>query len=80
MLFVQVGGDGIRSKQQLEEVKNRRVSVIRADVQAKAHNLGVRQSAVLAAIHDAGTISLGELAPHFPRSAASRCSAEGRGM
>ena len=52
--------------QQLEEVKDRGVSVIRADVQAKAHNLGVRQSGVLAAIHDAGTISLGELEPRFP--------------
>jgi Fic family protein len=52
--------------QQLEEVKNRGASVIRADVQAKAHDLGVRQAAVLAAIHEAGRMSLGELEPLFP--------------
>jgi Fic family protein len=52
--------------QQLEEVKNRGASVIRADVQAKAHDLGVRQAAVLAAIHEAGMLSLGGLEPLFP--------------
>lgn len=52
--------------QQLEEVKARGTSVIRADVQAKAHGLGVRQAAVLAAIHEAGMLSLGELEPLFP--------------
>ncbi len=51
--------------QQLEEVKSRGTSVIRADVQAREHDLGVRQSAVLAAIHEAGMISLGELEPLF---------------
>ena len=53
--------------QQLEEVKARGTSVIRADVQAKAHDLGVRQAAVLAAIHEAGMLSLGELEPCFPK-------------
>lgn len=53
--------------QQLEEVKNRGTSVIRADVQAREHDLGVRQAAVLAAIHEAGMISLGELEPLFPK-------------
>ena len=52
--------------QQLEEVKNRGTAVIRADVVARAHRLGVRQAAVLAAIHEAGMLSLGELQPHFP--------------
>jgi len=52
--------------QQLEEVKNRGTSVIRADVQARQHHLGVRQAAVLAAIHEAGLLSLGELEPLFP--------------
>jgi Fic family protein len=52
--------------QQLEEVKSRGTSVIRADVLAKAQNLGVRQAAVLAAIHEAGMLSLGELEPLFP--------------
>jgi Fic family protein len=52
--------------QQLEEVKARGASVIRADVQAQAHGLGVRQAAVLAAIHEAQMLSLGELEPLFP--------------
>lgn len=52
--------------QQLEEVKNRGTAVIRADVLAKSHRLGARQAAVLAAIHEAGMLSLGELEPHFP--------------
>lgn len=52
--------------QQLEEVKNRGTAVIRADVVARAHKLGTRQAAVLAAIHEAGMLSLGELEPHFP--------------
>ncbi|MFO1205352.1 MAG: Fic family protein [Burkholderiales bacterium] len=52
--------------QQLEEVKNRGTSVIRADVVAKAHGLGVRQAAVLSAIHEAQMLSLGELEPLFP--------------
>ncbi|MCA9783379.1 MAG: Fic family protein [Candidatus Cloacimonetes bacterium] len=52
--------------QQLEEVKNRGASVIRADVQAHAQGLGARQAAVLAAIHQAGRASLGELEPLFP--------------
>jgi Fic family protein len=52
---------------QLEEVKGRGTSVIRADVQAKAHGLGVRQAAVLAAIHEAGLLALGELEPLFPK-------------
>ena len=53
-------------RQQLEEVKNRGTAVIRADVLAKTHRLGARQAAVLAAIHEAGMLSLGELEPHFP--------------
>ena len=53
--------------QQLEEVKARGASVIRADVEAKAHRLGARQSAVLAAIHQAQMLSLGELEPYFPK-------------
>lgn len=53
--------------QQLEEVKNRGTSIIRADVQSRDHDLGLRQSAVLAAIHEAGMISLGELEPLFPQ-------------
>jgi len=52
--------------QQLEEVKARGTAVIRADVQARAHKLGTRQGAVLAAIHEAGRLSLGELEPLFP--------------
>lgn len=52
--------------QQLEEVKGRGTAVIRADVLAKAHNLGVRQAAMLSAIHEAGMLSLGELEPLFP--------------
>ncbi|WP_291992534.1 Fic family protein [Candidatus Accumulibacter sp. ACC003] len=52
--------------QQLEEVKSRGVSVIRADVQAREHALGLRQAAVLAAIHQAQMFSLGELEPLFP--------------
>lgn len=52
--------------QQLEEVKNRGAAVIRADVVAKTHGLGARQAAVLAAIHEAGMLSLGELEPLFP--------------
>lgn len=55
--------DGLR--QQLEEVKERGASVIRAEVQARAHGLGVRQGAVLAAIHVAKVLSLGELEPQF---------------
>ena len=51
--------------QQLEEVKNRGAAVIRADVQAQAHGLGVRQAAVLAAIHEWHSVSLGELEPLF---------------
>lgn len=53
--------------QQLEEVKNRGAAIIRADVVAQAHRLGSRQAAVLAAIHEAGLLSLGELEPHFPK-------------
>jgi predicted HTH transcriptional regulator len=34
-------------------------------VQAKAHRLAARPAAVLAAIHEAGTLSLGELEPRF---------------
>ena len=52
--------------QQLEEVKERGTAVIRADVLAKAHGLGVRQAAMLSAIHEAGMLSLGELEPLFP--------------
>jgi Fic family protein len=52
--------------QQLEEVKARGTAVIRADVQARVHKLGARQGAVLAAIHEAGLLSLGELGPLFP--------------
>ncbi len=51
--------------QQLEEVKNRGTAIIRADVVAKAHRLGVRQAAVLVAIHEAGMLSLSELEPLF---------------
>ena len=51
--------------QQLEEVKNRGTAIIRADVVAKAHRLGVRQTAVLVAIHEAGMLSLSELEPLF---------------
>lgn len=51
--------------QQLEEVKNRGTAIIRADVVAREHGLGVRQAAVLAAIHEAGMLSLGELEPMF---------------
>lgn len=53
--------------QQLEEVKNRGAAVIRADVLAQAHALGPRQADVLAAIHDAGMLSLGELEPLVPQ-------------
>ncbi len=53
-------------KQQLEEVKSRGTSVILADVQARDHGLGVRQAAVLAAIHEQRTISLSALEPLFP--------------
>jgi hypothetical protein len=52
--------------QQLEEVKNRGTAVIHADVAARAHGLGLRQAAVLAAVHEAGTLSLGELESLFP--------------
>jgi Fic family protein len=52
--------------QQLEEVKNRGTAVIRADVQSAAHRLGVRQAAVLAAIHEAGMLALVDLEPLFP--------------
>jgi cell filamentation protein, protein adenylyltransferase len=52
--------------QQLEEVKERGTSVIRADVQARAHDLSARQAAVLAAIHEAGLLSLSALEPLFP--------------
>lgn len=52
--------------QQMEEVKARGTAVIRADVQAQAHDLGVRQAAVLAAIHEMGLVSLGGLEPLFP--------------
>lgn len=52
--------------QQLDEVKDRGTAVIRADVVARAHQLGVRQAAVLAAIHEAGMLSLGGLEPLFP--------------
>jgi len=52
--------------QQMDEVKTRGTAVIRADVQAQAHALGVRQAAVLAAIHEKGMVSLGELEPLFP--------------
>lgn len=52
--------------QQLEEVKERGASVIRAEVQARAHGLGMRQAAVLAAIHVGRRMSLGELEPQFP--------------
>ncbi|HUG52383.1 MAG TPA: Fic family protein [Vicinamibacteria bacterium] len=52
--------------QQLEEVKDRGTAVIKADVDAKAHGLGVRQAAVLAAIHQAGSISLAGIEPLFP--------------
>lgn len=52
--------------QQLEEVKTRGASVIRADVLAKTHDLGARQAAVLSAIHEAGMASLGDLEPLFP--------------
>lgn len=50
---------------QMEEVKNRGAAVIRADVQARVHGLGVRQAAVLSAIHEKGMASLGELEPLF---------------
>lgn len=53
--------------QQLEEIKNRGMAVIRADVVARAHRLDARQSAVLALIREAGMLSLGELEPHFSR-------------
>jgi Fic family protein len=52
--------------QQLEEVKERGASIIRAEVLARARGLGVRQAAVLAAIHVARSLSLGELEPQFP--------------
>lgn len=52
-------------KQQMEEVKSRGTAVIRADLQARLHRLGSRQSAVLAAVYEAGTLSLGELQPRF---------------
>lgn len=51
--------------QQMEEVKNRGTAVIRADVEAQAHGLGVRQAALLAAVHEKGSVSLGELEPLF---------------
>ncbi len=51
--------------QQMEEVKARGAAVIRADVLAQAHGLGARQAAVLAAIHESGRLSLGELEPLF---------------
>ena len=50
---------------QLEEVKARGTAAIRADVLAQAHGLGARQAAVLAAIHESGRLSLGELEPLF---------------
>lgn len=52
--------------QQLDEVRAHGTAVIRAEVEARDHGLGARQAAVLAAIHDAGTISLGEPEPRFP--------------
>jgi Fic family protein len=52
--------------QQLEEVKARGTAVIRADVLAQSHGLPSRQAAVLAAIHESGMLSLGELEPRFP--------------
>jgi Fic family protein len=52
--------------QQLEEVKNRGTAVIRADVQAATHGLGVRQAAVLAVIHEAGMLAMVDLEPLFP--------------
>ena len=53
--------------QQMEEVKDRGTAIIRADVVAKAHRLGVRQTAMLAAIHEAGMLSLSELEPLFTK-------------
>jgi Fic family protein len=50
---------------QMEEVKARGTSVIRADVLARAHALGARQAAVLAAIHEKRSVSLGEMEPLF---------------
>lgn len=50
---------------QLEEVKARGTAVIRADVLAQAHRLTARQGAVLAEVHSAGMLSLGELEPLF---------------
>lgn len=52
--------------QQLEEVKSRGAAVIHADVVAREHDLGTRQAALLAAIHEAGILSLGQLEPLFP--------------
>ena len=52
--------------QQMEEVKTRGVAVIRADVQAQAHGLGVRQAAVLATIYEKGMVILSELEEIFP--------------
>jgi Fic family protein len=51
---------------QMEEVKTRGAAVIRADVLARAHGLAERSAAVLAAIHEAGELTLSELEPRFP--------------
>jgi hypothetical protein len=53
---------------QMDEVKSRGAAIIRADVVAKVHKLGARQAAVLAAIHEAGMLSLGELEPRFSKA------------
>lgn len=52
---------------QMQEVKKRGTAVIRADVVARIHGLGVRAAAVLAAIHEAEMMSLADLEPLFPR-------------
>mgnify|MGYP001009203013 FL=1 len=52
---------------QLEEVNDHGTSITRADGQSRIHGLGLRQSAVLAAIYWAGMASRGELEPRFPQ-------------
>jgi Fic family protein len=52
--------------QQLEEVKARGTAVIHADVASRSHDLGVRQVAVLEAVHEAGSVALRDLEPLFP--------------
>lgn len=51
---------------QLEEVKERDIAVVRAELLARHHRLTGRQGAVLVEVHAAGILSLGELEPRFP--------------